>query len=143
VVPSESTEVVLRSGAVDPRREVLLEEPPPLQLSGAEPQEVAHRLRCLQYEHNWQRWEVETAQPGLLCLSEIWYPAWRARVDGAPVPVLRAYHSLRAVPVPAGRHVVELFYDSAAFRRGAWVSAITAALCVIALGVLWSRRHRR
>jgi hypothetical protein len=143
VVPSESTEVVLRSGAVDPHREVLLEEPPPLQLSGAEPQEVAHRLRCLQYEHNWQRWEVETAQPGLLCLSEIWYPAWRARVDGAPVPVLRAYHSLRALPVPAGRHVVELFYDSAAFRRGAWVSAITAALCVIALGVLWSRHHRR
>ena len=41
--------------------------------------------------------------PGLLVLSEVYYPAWKAYVDDLPVPLLAANHALRAVPVPADR----------------------------------------
>jgi hypothetical protein len=44
---------------------------------------------------------------GLLVLSDVAYPTWRARVDGRDVPIFRVDHALRGVVVPAGDHVVE------------------------------------
>jgi hypothetical protein len=143
IVPSDSTEAVLRSGALDPRTTALLESSPGIPLSGAPPDSVAHQLRCLLYEHNRQRWQVQTQEPGLLCLSEIWYPAWKATVDGQPAPVLRANHSLRAIPVPAGTHTVELRYESASFVIGAWISALAAAVTLGALGLSYRQRKSR
>ncbi len=142
VVPSDSTAAVLRRGEIQPRTEALVEQPPPLPLPDLLPDSVRHTLRCLAYEHNWQRWQLETAAPGLLCLSEIWYPAWKAFVDGREVPLLRAFHSLRAVPVPAGSHIVELRYDSDTFRLGSWISSISAILTVFALVLSYWRRQR-
>ncbi|MFN8496742.1 MAG: YfhO family protein [Anaerolineae bacterium] len=57
--------------------------------------------------------EVAADAPALLALSEMWYPGWQATVDGAPAPLLRAYNTLMAVPVPAGAHTVELRFDPA------------------------------
>lgn len=143
VVPSDSTEAVLRRGEIDPRQEALLEQHPGIRLPDVSPESVPHSIRCRIYEHNRQQWEVYTAEPGLLCLSEIWYPAWKATVDGSPAPLLRAYHSLRAVPIPAGTHVVELRYDSASFRTGAWISALTAAATLGAFLVSLRYERRR
>ncbi|MDW8225888.1 MAG: hypothetical protein RMK93_07730, partial [Bacteroidota bacterium] len=140
VAPSDSTEAILRRGELQPRLEALVEADPGLPLPGTVPDSVRHTLRCRVYEHNWQHWEVETAHPGLLCFSEIWYPAWKAFVNGTEVPVLRAYHSLRAIPIPAGSHTVELRYDSSSFRTGAWISALTLALTLVAL-LLCDRRR--
>ena len=40
--------------------------------------------------------------PAFLVLSEVWYPSWRATVNGVETPVLRANYALRAVAVLAG-----------------------------------------
>jgi len=48
--------------------------------------------------------------PCLLVLAQAWAPGWRAAVDGVPTrPVLTNIAGL-GVPVPAGRHIVELDY---------------------------------
>lgn len=47
---------------------------------------------------------------GWLVLSDRFVPGWRASLDGAPVPILRADLAFRAVEVPAGRHLVEMTY---------------------------------
>jgi len=52
------------------------------------------------------RIEISARGPGLLILSEIAYPGWRARVDGIPVEVEEAAGLLRAVPLEAGDHQV-------------------------------------
>lgn len=86
--------------------------------------------------------EVTTRAPGrrLLVLADAWYPGWAVYVDGRKAAIVRAYHALRAVPVPGGRHVVRFVYEPASVRIGTAVSA--AAL--IAVGVLvvigWRRR---
>lgn len=54
--------------------------------------------------------EVDTDQPGLLVLHDIYYPGWRATVDEVPSPILRANILFRAVEVPAGHHVVRFEY---------------------------------
>jgi uncharacterized membrane protein YfhO len=41
-------------------------------------------------------------------LNDVWHPWWRARVDGAPAPLVRANVLFRAVRVPPGRHEVRI-----------------------------------
>jgi hypothetical protein len=48
------------------------------------------------------------AAPAVVFLSESYHPWWKATVDGAPAPVVRAETALMAVPVGPGRHVIEL-----------------------------------
>ncbi|MBA2715128.1 MAG: YfhO family protein [Rubrobacteraceae bacterium] len=85
---------------------------------------------------------TSTGAPGLLMLSETFYPAWKAYVDGRPVPLYVADHVLRAVPVPAGEHTVELRYESWSLRIGLAVS-LTSYLLLIALTVARVRRRRK
>jgi hypothetical protein len=77
--------------------------------------------------------EVETPADGLLLLSEVYYPGWRARVDGNEAPILRADFLLRAVPVPQGQHRVEFFFVPVSLRTGAVISGIMLAGLLISL----------
>lgn len=84
--------------------------------------------------------EVAADAPALLALSEMWYPGWQATVDGAPAPLLRAYNTLMAVPVPAGAHTVELRFDPPSVKIGLAVSGLALALVVAGLAWAFWRR---
>jgi hypothetical protein len=56
--------------------------------------------------------------------------------------VLRAYYTLRAIPVPAGEHVVEMRYESDALGRALWLSVILLALLGTALAISFWRERR-
>jgi uncharacterized membrane protein YfhO len=64
---------------------------------------------------------VRTDRAALLIISDNYYPAWGAEVDGTRVPLLRANYAFRAVPVPAGEHDVRLSYrtDAPGYVLGA------------------------
>jgi len=129
---------LLRSGAVDPRQTALLEQTPP---NLAHPEDAsADRAAVTMYEADRIRLKTSTGASGLLVLSEAYYPAWKAYVDGRPVPLYAADHVLRAVPVPAGEHTVEMRYESWSLRVGILVSLI-AYLALIALAVAEAQRR--
>ena len=54
------------------------------------------------------RLRAHAAGAGLLVFSEVAYPGWQAFVGGKRVPLQTAHGILRAVPIPAGEHTVEL-----------------------------------
>jgi hypothetical protein len=81
------------------------------------------------------------AQPGLVVVSETDYPGWEAKVDGRRTPLIRADFLLKAVPVPAGSHEIELRFNPRSFRWGLWISAL-AALALVA-GSLRRRGSQR
>jgi uncharacterized membrane protein YfhO len=68
---------------------------------------------------------------------EAWYPGWRARVDSTDVPLERADSLFRGVPLSAGEHDVEIYFDSPSFKRGALLSI--AGIVVIIVLLAWSR----
>ena len=131
---------LLNSGGVNPRRTALLERSPP-ELSIPE-DASADRALIKTYKADRISLQTSTGAPGLLVLSEAYYPAWKAYVDGRPVPLYVADHVLRAVPVPAGEHTVELRYESWSLRVGLSVS-LTSYLVLIALAVAVARRRRK
>ncbi|MCE7960687.1 MAG: hypothetical protein DYH06_22535, partial [Acidobacteria bacterium ACB2] len=52
--------------------------------------------------------DVEGA--AFLLVADAFGPGWRALVDGREAPLLPANLAFRAVPVPGGRHRVEIVY---------------------------------
>jgi len=85
--------------------------------------------------------DVGADAPGYVFLSEPYYPERQAFVDGRPAETVEANLAFVAVPVPAGRHRVELRYVPTTFRAGLAVSVLT--LLAWAGGRTWSRRGRR
>jgi uncharacterized membrane protein YfhO len=80
-----------------------------------------------------QVYEVTLDRPGILVVSEVYYPDWKATVDGAAAEVLRANHVLRAVALPAGSHEIEFRYDGSRVRKSASISITTLALTLLVL----------
>lgn len=79
--------------------------------------------------------EGRDERPLYLLVAENWYKDWRATIDGAEAPVLRAQHTLLSVVVPPGAREVTLEFKSAEYARGKLVSliAIGLALAMIVL----------
>lgn len=77
---------------------------------------------------------VTTDRPALLVISENYFPAWHATVDGEAVPILRANYTFRALPVPAGTHEVTLAYRSEILGASAAIS-VTILLVLLGAGL--------
>jgi len=126
---------LLASGTVDPRATALLQEmPPPLGIS-----DDSH-ARVVDYDADHMQLATRTAAPGLLVLSEIYDPAWKAYLDDVAVHVYVANGALRAVAVPTGEHRVELRYEPTAIVLGVAISLITLLLLVVMVACLGRRR---
>ena len=127
---AETVEYLL-SPVFDPEAEVVLTEAPPRAPAG---RPVQGSVTWLERSPNRLRLAVESDGPALLVIADNWYPAWRATVNGVEAPVLRAYHTLRAVPVPEGASSVELVYRSGIVTWSLWASVLITAGLLIALG---------
>jgi hypothetical protein len=120
----------------DPRRTALVEtdvKSSPLlsQLSGGEvsPNAVA---KMSSYESNRLKIDTEAEHPSFLVVSEVNYPGWTARIDGAETPIYPTDYLLRGMALPAGKHTVVMEYTAPAFWKGMYVSGFTLII-VIAL----------
>jgi hypothetical protein len=106
------------------------------------PEEAAGTATVARYKLHEVEVDVDATRPAVLRLADLWYPDWRATVDGRPATVLRADHCLRAVAVPEGRHKVVFRYVSHAFTAGLWLSVGSSLIALLLLGAGWwlSRR---
>jgi uncharacterized membrane protein YfhO len=63
----------------------------------------------------------------------MYYPGWRAYVDGVETPILRTNYLFRGVVVPGGRHVVRFAYLPSSVIAGAAVSALALLAAAVLL----------
>ncbi|MGD1045950.1 MAG: YfhO family protein [Bacteroidota bacterium] len=129
VLQEDSISNVMRSGKVDFGKEVVLEKMNTdfvLPVNAKVP--FSHSLECKEYSDNRMVYFVTTEENAILLVDEIWYPAWKAKIDGTSTEVLRANYCFRAVTVPKGTHTIKFYYESEAFIRGAWITIGTFVL---------------
>jgi uncharacterized membrane protein YfhO len=100
---------------------------------GAQGKPIATSCKILSYAHENIVIRVSTGKKGYLVLSEMYYPGWKAFVNGKEVDVLCGNYIFRAIPVEAGDHEVHLFFVSWPFRIGMLVSLITSSICVLVI----------
>jgi hypothetical protein len=77
--------------------------------------------------------DVEARTNALLVLAEAWYPGWRAEIDGRAGACLPANIWMRAVPVPAGRHLVRVYFRQNYLLPGLLISLASAGLWLVAV----------
>jgi hypothetical protein len=88
VVRGDEALPLLAAGELDPLQTVLLEEEPQVTLSG-ESDVGDSSVTVEEYEPSRITLDVEAAEDGMLVLSEVYYPGWRARMDGREVRIHR------------------------------------------------------
>jgi hypothetical protein len=82
---------------------------------------------------------VTSEGSGFLVLSENSYPGWRARIDGADVPIYRTDVTLQGIVVPAGTHRVDFTLESRTLRWGLMMSGLSALVCASLFVRGWAR----
>ena len=139
IVPDSLEIDRLLSPEFDLARTVLLDRQP----ASAPESGARGRVRWIERGVNSQTLEVQASGPALLVVSENYYPAWKAEIDGEPVEVLRADHTLRAVAVPAGTHEVRFYYRSSLFRAAVWTTLLSTLVVAGLIGGLMLVERRR
>jgi hypothetical protein len=74
----------------------------------------------------------------LVVISQTYYPAWKAYVDGHPTKIWRANYAFQAIELPAGNHQVKLVYEDKKLLAGAVLSGLGLLTCA----GLWWRNSR-
>lgn len=76
---------------------------------------------------------VKTNLPGILVLSDTYYPGWHAFVDGKEVGLFRANYAFRGVEVGSGEHTVIMEY-----KPTYWMIGKTIFLgSLVLFGIVW------
>jgi len=124
----------------EPRQLAIVASPLP---AGSQPQEgVQGSVRWQERAPERLRLSVTADRPAFLVLTDNYYPAWKARVDGREVPVVLADYAFRGVPVGEGEHEVEFYYD-AGYLREASVTSAGLLLILLLVGVIGTLRRGR
>lgn len=99
------------SSDFDFRNKLILEEDPGIS-SSVPLVDRESKAEITSYTPNKIIIDVNSPQPGLLFLSDNYYPAWKAKVNGQASKIFRTDYTLRSVIVPSGKSKVEFYYDS-------------------------------
>ena len=129
----------LVSDEFDPRREVVLDAPVRRAREGS----IDGDAKITRYGNQNVQIEARLGQPGVLVLTDAFYPGWKVFVDGKEQRILRANYLFRGVELAAGDHRVEFVYDPLSFKIGWIISLLTAAVVIsISLAIFVQDRKR-
>ena len=114
---------------IDPAKTAVVDKKISAEVKSAAETDTLSTIKLTAYEPNDLKYEVNSKTGGTVVFSEIYYPGWQAYIDGVEAPHGRADYILRAMNVPAGKHVVEFKFDPKSLH-------VTETVAFVALGVL-------
>ncbi len=90
-------------------------------------------VTIVSYTPNRITYEVSSAHANFLLTTELFYPGWKAFIDGKEVTIQRANYIFRGVTVPAGDHEIKFIFAPLTFTIGAIISGIMLFFTVVYL----------
>lgn len=90
-------------------------------------------------------YKVNSSGNCFLLLNEVYYPDWKAYLDGKEIPIYQTNYFMRGVVVPKGNHNLELKFYSQEFETGKTLSLasnILLALLLI-LSIFFEMRNKK
>lgn len=86
-------------------------------------------------------YDTECSTRCMLVVNGLWYAGWHAMIDATPVPVERVDYLLRGVAVPAGRHVVKMWFAPVSLAIGITLSSFSC-IALLSLLIVIGRRPK-
>lgn len=90
--------------------------------------------RIVSLENTKVKVESESSTDAFLVLSDLFYPGWKATIDGQPAEVIRTNYVLRGLYVTPGKHSIEFRYEPIYLYIGGGIS-ILGLLALLVVGV--------
>ncbi|MFZ1909130.1 MAG: hypothetical protein WAU52_08635 [Burkholderiales bacterium] len=132
------------AASFDPRKEVILEQPPDPAPVEAETQ---GRAKIVQEGTDFIDIEADLPNPSVLLVTDAWAEGWRAvPLEGSSQSRYRlvpADYALRAVALGRGHHHLRIEYAPRLFYAGAILSALAWPAWILALVLLGRKKERR
>ena len=128
VVDGDAALALMLEDDFDPSRIAVVEGSVPALLTAASDRTASpsdSKVQITQYGDNRVELSARMDGPGLVLLTDTYYPGWKAYVDGERTELYEADYLFRGVSVPAGEHQIEFVYDPASFKIGAALSSIS------------------
>lgn len=114
------------------------------QVSGQLEVDSLASVSLMEHQPPYLKYESESSTKGIVVFSEIYYPkGWHAFIDGNEVPILRADFILRALEVPAGKHIIEFKFEPQPYVIGNKITMASGwLLLLVVMGSIgWSVRN--
>jgi hypothetical protein len=92
-------------------------------------------IKLTEYQPNYLKYEA-TVNSGaqLAVFSEIYYPkGWKSFIDGKETNHVQANFVLRAMVIPAGKHLIEFKFEPASYYMGNKVSLASSIMLLLAI----------
>lgn len=120
----------LFSPSFNPKTNLVLEEKPKITLSK---KETALDLSIQKYSEQEVLIKTNSNFNSMLVISDNFYPGWKAYVDDKETKIYRANYTLRAVELPAGKHIIRFLYSPSSFKIGLAISIMSIVIYIIAV----------
>jgi hypothetical protein len=109
---------IINSRSFNPAQQAILEREP----QGQPGHSDSTAIMPIEIRSQEMSYRVFTRTPALFVFSEIYYPDWKAYIDGIEIPVYKTNYILRSVVVPGGDHTILMKYESKVYSEGYAVS---------------------
>lgn len=80
---------------------------------------------------------IDSSEQSPLVVSNIYYPGWRAFINGEEVPIYRVNYLLQAIIVPQGKSLVKFKFLPRLFYNGLYLSSAALIVTILAVFLLW------
>lgn len=90
------------------------------------------QIGLLSYQPNHLEYQSQSSKDALALFSEMYYKkGWIATIDGKEAPIYRANYVLRALKIPAGKHVIVFDFKPQVIQTGTTITAISMVLWLL------------
>ena len=101
-----------------------------------------NNANIISYEANNVLIETSNFDASILILTDVYYPGWKAFIDGTETKIYRADGLVKAIFVPEGEHTIEFVYLPESYNTGITISLITAFI-LVAIYFVSRNKYRR
>ena len=131
-------------GKIDVRHEAVADKQFDAVLGQAKANDSTATVKLDKYEPNNLQYTVNSKNGGIVVFSEIYYPGWKATVDGQSVELGRVNYILRAVNVKPGKHIVVLDFHPTSISTTETIAYISIVILLLAIAgagyVEWKKK---
>lgn len=101
-------------------------------------------IRLADYDSDYIRYQADAKKDELAVFSEVYYPkGWQVTIDGKPAQMLRANYTLRALPIPAGKHEILFQFKPKSIKTTDTIAYIALVIMLAAAGWIVFEALRR
>lgn len=130
-------------GKIDVRHEAVADMRFRDVLGSAKQNDSTAVVKLEKYAPNHLEYIVRSLNGGVVVFSEIYYPGWKATVDGQPVEIGRVNYILRAIQVKGGQHKVVLDFHPSSISVTETVAYIALLILLLAIVFVIYRKVRK